>query len=124
MRPGCPRTGHQCIAHNGKVYRASAAMRRASITSTVRFLNTTSGSGIRKTAAKGMEGWKLVTDNVWGCEDNPGRDGKSDFMLKIHDDDKIWTFGGDREVACPRGRRTTMSGWRSCQGSDPNYPRR
>ena len=31
----------------------------------------------------GIDSWELVTNNVWGCEDNPGRLGKSDFMLKI-----------------------------------------
>lgn len=44
--------------------------------------------------------WQLVTNNVWGCEEHPDRDGKSDFMLEIRDG-KIWTFGGDREVASP-----------------------
>jgi len=47
-----------------------------------------------------MDGWQLVTQNVWGCEDNPGRDGKSDFMLEVRDG-KIWTFGGDREGMSP-----------------------
>ena len=46
------------------------------------------------------DSWALVSNNVWGCEDNPGRDGKSDFMFEVHDG-KLWTFGGDREVISP-----------------------
>ena len=49
---------------------------------------------------KGMDGWALVSNNVWGCEDHPERDGKSDFMLEIHNG-KLWTLGGDREVISP-----------------------
>ena len=41
-----------------------------------------------------------MTNNVWGCEDNPGRDGKSDFMIEVRDN-KVWTFGGDRETFNP-----------------------
>jgi hypothetical protein len=48
----------------------------------------------------GIDGWRLVTDNVWGCADDARRDGKSDFMLEIRDG-RIWTFGGDREVISP-----------------------
>ena len=32
---------------------------------------------------KGMDDWRLVSNNVWGCEDNPGRVGKSDFLFQV-----------------------------------------
>ena len=53
-----------------------------------------------KNCGESMDGWKLVTKNVWGCEDNPGRDGKSDFRIEVRDG-KVWTFGGDRERFLP-----------------------
>ncbi len=47
-----------------------------------------------------MGGWQRVTDNVWGCAEHPGRDGKGDFMLEARDG-KLWTFGGDRATLWP-----------------------
>ncbi len=48
----------------------------------------------------GIDGWLLVTNNVWGCADDSVSDGKSDFRIEVRDD-KIWTFGGDRERFLP-----------------------
>ena len=45
-----------------------------------------------------MEGWQLHSNNVWNCE-SVGQ-GKSDFMIEVRDN-KIWTFGGDRERISP-----------------------
>lgn len=92
--PWSPRTGQQCIAVDGKVICVGGHER---------------GEGNRQALAhdmwewdpkKGMENWKLVSNNVWGCEDNPGRIGKSDFLFKAHEN-KLWTMGGDQEVLSP-----------------------
>ena len=48
----------------------------------------------------GIDGWQKVTDNVWGCADNPKTPGKSDFMLECHDN-KLWTFGAGRSLTTP-----------------------
>jgi hypothetical protein len=48
----------------------------------------------------GIKGWKLVSNSVWGCADNKESCGKDDFLLLVRDG-KIWTFGGDEEVAAP-----------------------
>jgi hypothetical protein len=95
--PWVPRTGHQCIAHNGKVVCIGGHIRGPNNEKVKQFLAHDLWSWDPK---DGMDGWKLVSNNVWGCEDNPGRDGKSDFRLEARDD-KIWTFGGDREVMFP-----------------------
>jgi hypothetical protein len=96
--PWQPRTGQQCVAHNGKVIciggHAQGDYKFRQI------LKHDLWIWDPKNCGEGMEGWQLVTDNVWGCADNPGREGKSDFMLKVRDN-KIWTFGGDREVMSP-----------------------
>ena len=96
--PWVPRTGHQGIAQDGKVYvlggHAQGEYKYRQILMHDMWVWDPKQSG------EGMEGWRLLTNNVWGCEDHPGRDGKSDFMLEVHDG-KIWTFGGDREVMSP-----------------------
>ncbi len=48
----------------------------------------------------GIRNWKRVSNTVWDCADNQESCGKSDFLLAIRDG-KIWTIGGDREVASP-----------------------
>ncbi len=48
----------------------------------------------------GIDSWKRVSSTVWGCPDTPDSCGKSDFLLAIRDG-KVWTIGGDREVASP-----------------------
>lgn len=48
----------------------------------------------------GISNWRRVSNTVWGCPDNPESCGKSDFLLAIRDG-RIWTFGGDEEVASP-----------------------
>jgi N-acetylneuraminic acid mutarotase len=93
--PWCPRTGHQCVAHNGKVIciggHAQGPYKYKQIIMHDLWIWD---------PKDGIDGWQLATDNVWGCADNPGRDGKSDFLLEIRDE-KVWTFGGDREVMSP-----------------------
>lgn len=92
--PWTPRTGQQCIAVEGKVICVAGHER---------------GKGNRQALAhdmwvwdpkEGMENWTLVSNNVWGCEENPGRVGKSDFLFKAYDN-KLWTMGGDQEVLSP-----------------------
>lgn len=93
--PWSPRTGQQCVAHNGKIYCIGGHAKGKS-----NFKQALMHDMWVWDSKDGIEGWALVTNNVWGCEDVPGRDGKSDFMLKVHDG-KLWTFGGDREVLSP-----------------------
>ncbi len=88
------RTGHQCLAVNGKIICVGGHVR---------------GEGNKQALAHDMwvwdprqrtRDWKLVSNDVWGCETNPGRIGKSDFMFKALDG-KLWTMGGDQEVLSP-----------------------
>ncbi len=90
-----PRTGHQCIAHKGKVICIGGHAQGSH-----QYKQTLMHDMWMWDPKDGMEGWQLVTNNVWGCEDNLKRTGKSDFLLEIHDG-KIWTLGGDREVLSP-----------------------
>ena len=48
----------------------------------------------------GIDNWYLVSNTVWGCPDTTASCGKSDFLLAVRDG-RIWTIGGDREVAAP-----------------------
>jgi N-acetylneuraminic acid mutarotase len=93
--PWVPRTGHQCIEYNGKVIciggHAQGPKKYAQIVMHDMWVWD---------PKDGIDGWKLVTDNAWGCADNPDSVGKSDFLLEVHDG-KIWTLGGDREVLSP-----------------------
>jgi hypothetical protein len=98
--PWVPRTGQQGIAHNGQVIIIGGHMQGPDPKAKRQFLAHDCWIWDPKACGESMDGWKLVTQNVWGCEDNPGRDGKSDFMLEVRDG-KIWTFGGDREVMSP-----------------------
>lgn len=95
--PWSPRTGQQCIAHAGKVYCIGGHIQGPDPKAKRQYLAHDLWMWDPR---DGIEGWQLLSNNVWGCEDHPGRDGKSDFMLKVRDN-KIWTFGGDREVLSP-----------------------
>ncbi len=44
--------------------------------------------------------WEQVAEAAWLTPAGVGGKGKSDFMLEVHDD-RLWTFGGDREVLAP-----------------------
>ena len=87
--PWIPRTGQQCIAHNGQVICIGGHAKGSS-------------NYIQKLMAdlwiwdpnNDADNWTLVTDRVWNGI------GKSDFMLEVRDG-KIWTFGGDREAFAP-----------------------
>ena len=93
--PWVPRTGHQCVVWNGKI---------------ICIGGHAAGEGKYEQILMhdmwiwdphdGMDGWRHVSDNVWGCEDNPKNPGKSDFMLEVHDD-KLWTFGAERALKSP-----------------------
>ena len=48
----------------------------------------------------GIGGWRRISNTVWGCAADAVSCGKSDFLLAIRDG-KVWTFGGDEEVAAP-----------------------
>jgi len=93
--PWSPRTGHQSVAHAGRVIciggHAKGDHPKRQVLMHDMWLWDPS---------TGIDGWELVSENVWGCEDDPSRDGKSDFMLKVHDG-RLWTLGGDREVMSP-----------------------
>ena len=93
--PWVPRTGHQCIAYGGKVICIGGHAQGPNQYKQILMHDMWVWD-----PKDGMEGWQLMTNNVWGCEDNPKRTGKSDFMLEAYDG-KIWTLGGDREVLSP-----------------------
>ena len=89
-----PRTGQQCTGFAGKIICIGGH-----------------GQGVDGKAAllhdlwmwdpeDGIKGWKLASNTVWGCADNQESCGKDDFLLAIRGG-KIWTFGGDEEVAAP-----------------------
>jgi hypothetical protein len=93
--PWIPRTGHQCVAHNGQIVCIGGHAQGTS--NYKQILMHDLWIWDPKT---NVEQWTQLTENVWGCEDDPTRTGKSDFMLKVRDG-KIWTLGGDREVLSP-----------------------
>ena len=93
--PWTPRTGHQCIAYDGQVICVGGHIQGKG-----KYRQELAHDLWAWDPKEGIDGWRLVTDNVWGCADDPRRDGKSDFMLEIRDG-RIWTFGGDREVISP-----------------------
>lgn len=93
--PWVPRTGHQCIAYNGKIICIGGHAQGPD-----KYKQILMHDMWIWDPQDGIDGWKLVTNNVWGCEDNPHRTGKSDFMLEIRDG-KLWTLGGDRETMSP-----------------------
>ena len=95
LAPWSPRTGQQCIAWNGKVICIGGHVKGRS-----RFVQALAHDMWVWDPNDGIDEWTLVTNNVWGCEEDPKRTGKSDFLLEIHDG-KLWTFGGDREVLSP-----------------------
>ncbi len=92
--PWTPRTGQQCITVGDKIVCVGGHDwlddKRQKLTHDFWAWNPKDG----------IDGWRLVSNNVWGCEDNPGRIGKSDFLFKEHDG-KLWTMGGDQEVSSP-----------------------
>lgn len=98
--PWAPRTGHQCIAHAGTVVCIGGHIQGPNPKAKRQYIAHDVWAWAPKACGEGMEGWRLVSNNAWGCEDHPGRDGKSDFMLEFRDG-KLWTFGGDREVLSP-----------------------
>jgi hypothetical protein len=95
--PWLPRTGHQCVAHAGKVICIGGHIRGPRNENYRQFLAHDVWVWDPR---QGMEGWRLVSNNAWGCEEDPRREGKSDFLLEVRDG-RIWTFGGDREVLSP-----------------------
>jgi hypothetical protein len=65
---------------------------------------------------EGIKGWRRVSNSVWGCPDNQASCGKDDFLLAVRDG-KIWTFGGDEEVAAPYPQDNDV--WVGHVASDP-----
>jgi N-acetylneuraminic acid mutarotase len=93
--PWTPRTGHQIVAHDGKIICIGGHAKGSG-----KYVQQLMHDMWIWDPKDGIDGWQLVTNNVWGCEGNPGNCGKSDFLLEIHDG-KIWTLGGDRETLAP-----------------------
>lgn len=94
--PWSARTGHQAIAHNGKV--SLIGGHKQGKGKYIQDLGHDLWTWEPKACGEGMEGWQLHSNNVWNCE-SVGQ-GKSDFMIEVRDN-KIWTFGGDRERISP-----------------------
>ena len=93
--PWSPRTGQQCIAHNGKVICIGGH-----IQGQYKYKQLLAHDLWVWNPKNGIDDWKLISNNVWSAETNTRASGKSDFLLEIHDN-KIWTLGGDREVISP-----------------------
>ena len=93
--PWVPRTGQQCIAHNGKIICIGGHAKGRG-----KYRQIVMHDMWIWDPSRNADDWQLVTNDVWGCVQNPGRSGKSDFLLEIRDE-KIWTLGGDREVLSP-----------------------
>jgi N-acetylneuraminic acid mutarotase len=93
--PWEPRTGQQCIAHKGKIICIGGHAKGRG-----KYQQILMHDMWVWDPKDGIDSWQLASNNVWGCEDDPKKIGKSDFLLEIRDD-MIWTMGGDREVASP-----------------------
>jgi len=94
--PWVPRTGHQCAGWNGKVV-CLAGHVRGPEEATAQYLAHDLWMWDPR---DGMAGWQLVSNTAWGCPDDHESCGKSDFLMLVRDG-KLWTLGGDREVAAP-----------------------
>jgi len=92
--PWVPRTGHQCVAHNGKVVCIGGHAKGKG-----RWIQKLMHDMWVWDPQDDADNWTRVTNNVWGCEDD-GSIGKSDFMFESHAG-KLWTLGGDREAFSP-----------------------
>ena len=94
--PWVPRTGHQCVVINKKIFCMGGHVQGPPDEKS-QYLAHDLWMWDPK---DGIEGWKLVSNQAWGCPDNQDSCGKSDFLLVVRDN-KIWTIGGDREVKAP-----------------------
>ncbi|MSR09598.1 MAG: exo-alpha-sialidase [Gammaproteobacteria bacterium] len=97
--PWVPRTGHQCAAYAKKVYCIGGHVRGPE-KETAQYLAHDLWVWDPKASSERMDGWQLITNTAWDCPDTPDSCGKSDFLLVIRDG-RLWTLGGDREVAAP-----------------------
>ncbi len=93
--PWVPRTGHQCIEYKGTIICIGGHAQ-----GTKKYEQKLMHDMWMWDPKDGMDGWRLVTNEVWGCEEDAESCGKSDFLLVIRGG-KIWTLGGDREVLSP-----------------------
>jgi len=97
--PWKPRTGQQCVAADAKVFCIGGHL-RGPLEETAQYLAHDLWMWDPKASGESMDGWQLVNNQVWGCPATNESCGKSDFLMVIRDN-KIWTLGGDREVASP-----------------------
>ena len=92
--PWSPRTGQQCAGYGGQIIciggHGQAANDDQILLHDMWLWNPDDGIG----------GWRRISNTVWGCAADAASCGKSDFLLAIRDG-KVWTFGGDEEVAAP-----------------------
>jgi hypothetical protein len=93
--PWVPRTGHQCIAVDGKVILIGGHGRGRH-----RYKQVLMQDVWVWDPQRGMDGWELVDADAWDPGDGSTAQGKSDFMLEFRDG-CLWTLGGDREVLSP-----------------------
>ena len=93
--PWSPRTGQQCIVHNGKVICIGGHVQGK-----YKYKQLLAHDMWIWDPKNGITDWQLISNDVWNAESNPRGSGKSDFLLEIHDS-KLWTMGGDREVISP-----------------------
>jgi hypothetical protein len=97
--PWVPRTGHQCATYDKKVFCIGGHVRGPEKES-AQYLAHDLWMWDPKASGESMDGWQLINNSVWDCPDTNDSCGKSDFLLVIRDG-KLWTIGGDREVASP-----------------------
>lgn len=98
--PWAPRTGHQAVAHDGRVYVVGGHVRGPRDQRWRQFLAHDVWVWEPGACGDDPAAWTLLTDAAWGAGSPGGLEGKSDFMLEVRDD-RLWTFGGDREVLSP-----------------------
>ncbi len=93
--PWAPRTGQQCAAYKGKIVCIGGHAQGKH-----KYKQVLMHDLWMWDPRDDADNWQLVTNQVWNCEESSEFSGKSDFLLAVRDD-KIWTFGGDREVLSP-----------------------
>ena len=99
--PWAARTGHQAIAHDGRIYVIGGHVRGSKNQRWRQFLANDVWAWDPKASGDDAEAWTKDANPAWAAGTTGGLPGKSDFHLEAREG-RLWTFGGDRE---------TLSAW-------------